>query len=81
MNRRHVLGGGIAATVAVFGAAATIGTLPRRDRVKVAFMLGEGANVIDTAGPWEVFQDTMLDGTIGHEHPFELFTEIGRAHV
>lgn len=73
MNRRHVLGGSIAATVAVFGAAVSIGTLPRRDRVKVAFMLGEGANVIDTAGPWEVFQDAMLMQD-GHHHPFELFT-------
>jgi transcriptional regulator GlxA family with amidase domain len=45
--------------------------LPRRERVRVAFMLGDNANVIDTAGPWEVFQDTMLEG---HHDPFELFT-------
>jgi transcriptional regulator GlxA family with amidase domain len=36
-------------------------------------MLGEGANVIDTAGPWEVFQDVMLHES-GHQHPFELYT-------
>lgn len=47
--------------------------LPRRKQVKVAFMLGENANVIDTAGPWEVFQDVMLDDG-GHHHPFELYT-------
>jgi transcriptional regulator GlxA family with amidase domain len=65
----------------MFGAAATVATLPRRERVKVAFMLGEGANVIDTAGPWEVFQDVMLDGTLGHQHPFELFTVAPAAEI
>ena len=47
--------------------------LPKRDRVRVAFMLGEGANVIDTAGPWEVFQDVMLHGGPVHD-PFQLYT-------
>lgn len=80
MNRRHMIGGSIAATVAIFGAAATAGVLPKRDRVKVAFMLGEGANVIDTAGPWEVFQDSMLlEGA--HHHPFELFTVAPEAGI
>ena len=35
-----------------------------------AFVLTEGANVIDMAGPWEVFQDTMVGDRMG----FELFT-------
>jgi transcriptional regulator GlxA family with amidase domain len=48
--------------------------LPSRDRVRVAFLLGASANVIDTAGPWEVFQDVMLHGSDDHRHPFELFT-------
>jgi transcriptional regulator GlxA family with amidase domain len=38
--------------------------------MKVAFVLTEGANVIDMAGPWEVFQDTM----VGDRMPFQLFT-------
>jgi transcriptional regulator GlxA family with amidase domain len=38
--------------------------------MKVAFVLTEGANVIDMAGPWEVFQDTMVGDRMG----FELFT-------
>jgi transcriptional regulator GlxA family with amidase domain len=38
--------------------------------MKVAFVLTEGANVIDMAGPWEVFQDT----TVGDRMGFELFT-------
>jgi transcriptional regulator GlxA family with amidase domain len=47
--------------------------LPKRRTIRVAFMIADNANVIDTAGPWEVFQDTMVDGIIDH-HPFELFT-------
>jgi transcriptional regulator GlxA family with amidase domain len=38
--------------------------------MKVAFVLTEGANVIDMTGPWEVFQDTMVGDRMG----FELFT-------
>jgi transcriptional regulator GlxA family with amidase domain len=81
MERRDLLGGSIALSLAVLSsslvrsgvalAAETPQTLPRRERVRVAFMLGDNANVIDTAGPWEVFQDVMLDE---HHHPFELFT-------
>jgi hypothetical protein len=47
--------------------------LPKRSRIKVAFMLGDGANVIDTAGSWEMFQDVTLPG-FGHSQPFELYT-------
>ena len=71
MHRRHFIGTSLAASVALFGcarartpasrrvAAAALAPLPKRDRVKVAFMLGDDANVIDTAGPWEVFQDVV----------------------
>lgn len=38
--------------------------------LKVAFVVTNGANVIDMAGPWEVFQDTM----VGDRMPFRLFT-------
>jgi transcriptional regulator GlxA family with amidase domain len=80
---RHSL---LAATIATFpgttvahaaqtrAASATLQPLPKRKTVRVAFMLGEGANVIDTAGPWEVFQDVMLKGSHFHKQPFELFT-------
>jgi transcriptional regulator GlxA family with amidase domain len=85
MKRRSFLGQSIsAAALGVFAAtarpgdavAAQSGTaelppLPKRSAVRVAFLLGDSANVVDTAGPWEVFQDTMVDG---HSHPFELFT-------
>ena len=33
-------------------------------------MMSKGTNVIDMAGPWEVFQDTTVDG----DDAFELFT-------
>ena len=33
---------------------------PGADRIRVAFLLGNDTNVIDTAGPWEVFQDVMV---------------------
>lgn len=83
MQRRTFLSQSLgAAALAIFAnsakaaqkASAGPTPLPRRKRIRVAFMFGEGTNVIDTAGPWEVFQDVMLDGVIGHAHPFELFT-------
>ena len=90
MQRRQFIGTSLtAATIATFSGAvsgatqASAGTgtgmgtlepLPKREHIRVAFMLGEGANVIDTAGPWEVFQDVMLDDPNAHMHPFELFT-------
>jgi len=71
MNRRECLGAALGTAVALFGSALAGEPLPRRKQVRVAFLLGDSANVIDTAGPWEVFQDTMLDG---HSDPFELYT-------
>lgn len=43
--------------------------------IKVAFVLSEHATVIDFAGPWEVFQDTMLDDAHGNMvMPYDLYT-------
>jgi transcriptional regulator GlxA family with amidase domain len=79
MHRRRFVGSTLAASVALFNlrtaAAAGAGELvplPKRKRVKVAFMLGEHANVIDTMGPWEVFQDAVTPE--GDDASFELFT-------
>src|SRR6516164_1431610 len=33
---------------------------PPTGQINVAFIISKGANVIDIAGAWEVFQDTML---------------------
>jgi transcriptional regulator GlxA family with amidase domain len=46
---------------------------PERGRLRVGFLISEGSNVIDMAGPWEVFQDVMLHEG-GMQHPFELYT-------
>jgi transcriptional regulator GlxA family with amidase domain len=55
--------------------------------IRVAFLLSEGATLIDFAGPWEVFQDVMVDGAgkpiramaqldagSTARHPFTLYT-------
>jgi len=55
--------------------------------IQVAFLLSEGATLIDFAGPWEVFQDVMVDGAgkpilamvqlnagSSARHPFTLYT-------
>ena len=45
--------------------------------LNVAFVLTRGANVIDFAGPWEVFQDVMipeLGSSMDEQMPYHLFT-------
>jgi transcriptional regulator GlxA family with amidase domain len=81
MNRRHLLQGTLGcASIAWFAnagaqsSAAATNRLPQRELVRVAFMLGENANVIDTAGPWEVFQDAMIMNGDDHRSLFELYT-------
>ena len=81
MHRRQFIGTTLAASVALFGGARAQASdagastpLPKREKTKVAFMLGEGANVIDTAGPWEVFQDTVIQVGGQHRDAFELYT-------
>src|SRR5437763_7947599 len=39
--------------------------------IPVAFVISEGAVVIDFCGPWEVFRDVMLSSG---DHPFRLYT-------
>ena len=52
-------------------------TPPSKGKIPVAFTISEGATVIDFAGPWEVFQDVMIE-TRGSSHddqmPFQLYT-------
>lgn len=56
--------------ICVLSALLSTGVAAETQPMKVAFVLTEGANVIDMAGPWEVFQDTMT----GDQMAFELFT-------
>jgi transcriptional regulator GlxA family with amidase domain len=76
MKRREFLLTSVAAAggTLVVPSSGRLEPLPRRTRIRVAFMLGDATNVIDTAGPWEVFQDTVLMQAGAHAAPFELIT-------
>jgi transcriptional regulator GlxA family with amidase domain len=81
MQRRTFVTRSLSATaLAVFAQAgraaepAKLEALPQRKTTKIAFLLGEHANVIDTAGPWEVFQDVEVNSFLGSHSPFELYT-------
>jgi putative intracellular protease/amidase/YHS domain-containing protein len=45
---------------------------PADGAIPVAFLISEGAVMIDFSGPWEVFQDVMVPGR--ENHPFRLYT-------
>jgi putative intracellular protease/amidase/YHS domain-containing protein len=45
---------------------------PAQGSIPVAFLISEGAQMIDFAGPWEVFQDVMIPGRA--DQPFRLYT-------
>src|SRR5947208_5153485 len=62
--------------VAIFIAAAptnspNINSLKPATPIPVAFVISEGAVIIDFCGPWEVFRDVMLPSG---NHPFRLYT-------
>jgi transcriptional regulator GlxA family with amidase domain/YHS domain-containing protein len=62
--------------VAIFIAAAPTNTTsltpPAKDPIPVAFLISDGAVVIDFCGPWEVFQDVMIPSR--KDMPFRLYT-------
>jgi len=45
---------------------------PNKGQIPVAFLISDGAVVIDFCGPWEVFQDVTIPGR--EEMPFRLYT-------
>src|SRR5437016_10538596 len=45
---------------------------PDKGQISVAFLISDGAVVIDFCGPWEVFQDVMIPGR--QDMPFHLYT-------
>jgi putative intracellular protease/amidase/YHS domain-containing protein len=47
-------------------------TPPAQSSIPVAFLVSEGAVVIDFCGPWEVFQDAVVPGR--QDAPFKLYT-------
>lgn len=58
------------------GSAGVARLTPPADGVPVAFVLSEGAVVIDFAGPWEVFQDAYIPGDMANMKMdlFKLYT-------
>jgi transcriptional regulator GlxA family with amidase domain len=84
MNRQEAilvtLGGVAAAAIPGFAHANEPQThdgnlTPPKGPIYVAFVVGKGSNVIDNAGPWEVFQDTMVPergNTEEDQMPFHL---------
>src|SRR6202008_3724776 len=45
---------------------------PVHGNIPVAFLISNGAVIIDFCGPWEVFRDVMVPGR--PDHPFQLYT-------
>src|ERR1041385_3031074 len=45
---------------------------PEKGQIPVAFLISDGAVVIDFCGPWEVFHDVTIPGS--EEMPFRLYT-------
>jgi transcriptional regulator GlxA family with amidase domain len=64
MDRRNLIKTAAATTV-LAGAGAALAAPDQPTRV--AFLLSEGATVIDFAGPWEVFQDVMVGDRMIYE--------------
>lgn len=63
-------------TAAIPAAATGLG-LPDKGDIRVAFVLTDGATMIDFAGPWEVFQDVHVPdrgSTPAQIMPFKLYT-------
>ncbi len=89
MHRRHLLVGGTAVAAASVlpsrseEAPARL-TPPAKGKIPVAFVISNGATMIDFTGPWEVFQDCHVEGR-GSDHdeemPFRLFTVADRAEA
>ena len=45
---------------------------PEQGQIPIAFLISDGAVVIDFCGPWEVFRDVNIPGR--QDHPFRLYT-------
>lgn len=63
----------------LFTIPASAGNLepPKKGKINVAFVLTNGATMIDFAGPWEVFQDVHVESrgeSMEDKMPFELYT-------
>lgn len=70
---KHVLLVAVLATLPMLGRAAS--GPANQGSIKVAFAISRHVNVMDVAGPWEVFADTSIKDAQGKEvSPYELYT-------
>lgn len=83
MNRRQALGATLGGSLLLSTPGTTFAQtlasdphptpipVPKDGKIKVAFVISPGANVIDLSGPWETLQDMVLPSG---DSPFQLFT-------
>lgn len=74
--RTKLLAVAVLASQAAFAQAHKI-VAPPKGSIPVAFVITESATMIDFAGPWEVFQDVMIESrgqTMEEQMPFRLYT-------
>lgn len=70
----------LAVFLAILPVAGSIAAAPAKPQlrdgmIKVAFAISQHVNVMDVAGPWEVFADTSLKNAQGKDvSPYELYT-------
>ena len=70
---KHVLLAAMLAMLPMLGHAEPNSTDPRP--IKVAFAISQHVNVMDVAGPWEVFADTSIKDAQGKDvSPYEFYT-------
>jgi putative intracellular protease/amidase len=70
---KHLFLAAVLAVLPVVGTAAP--KPPTNGMIKVAFAISPHVNVMDIAGPWEVFADTSLKDAQGKDiAPYELYT-------
>jgi transcriptional regulator GlxA family with amidase domain len=84
MQRRDVLKAAAITATVVASTGLRAGAVPVRPlapppkgKIPVAFLISADAQVIDFAGPWEVFQDVHVPGrgsTMDEMMPFQLYT-------
>ena len=70
----------LSAVLAILPATGVVAATPARPplhngMIKVAFVISKHVNVMDVAGPWEVFSDTSLKNDKGEDiAPYQLYT-------
>lgn len=71
----------LAAVLAILPLLGHAGPKPANQRpIKVAFAISQHVNVMDVAGPWEVFADTSIKDAQGKDvSPYELYTVAANA--